>query len=116
MGKKQLSPHLCACQCSDREDCWWKQEWSEESCSCQILIDRSDMLYATITMLCLIVCMLILTTCSSRRQARQLQKTLDSNTTYGLSLNLLKELVRIKPPKPNKSRMKAVGPNNGNAA
>jgi len=99
---RHLSPHLCACQCNDNTPCWWKHQWSEQSCSCEIQITRSDIHYLIIFLLCLVLCLLAITTCYSRRQARQLQKVLDSNTTYGLSLNLLKQLVYIKPPKPNR--------------
>jgi hypothetical protein len=61
--------------------------------------------------------LLVLSTFLTRRQARHLQKTLDSNTTYGLSLNLLKQMVEIKPPRQNKLRnIKTNGLSNGNSA
>jgi len=116
--QRHLSPHLCECQCDAREDntpCWWKHDWSEQSCSCALQLTRSDIFYGIISLLCLAVCLLALSSCYTRRQARQLQKTLDSNTTFGLSLNLLKQLVEIKQPKLSKLRnSKTNGVSNGN--
>ena len=41
--QRHLSPHLCECQCDAREDntpCWWKHDWSEQSCSCALQLTR----------------------------------------------------------------------------
>ena len=100
-----LSSHLCKCVCNNKEEntpCWWKHTWSEETCSCELQLNRNDYLQLTIFLISCLLLLLLLYSCFLRQAAKSLQVQLDRNTTYGLSLNLLRKIVRIEKPREQK--------------
>ncbi|XP_023327571.1 uncharacterized protein LOC111700766 [Eurytemora carolleeae] len=98
---KEFSSDSCDCVCKARDEgisgCWWKQEWSDEFCSCYINMSSSDYQNIGVGILIFSLVISILLNIKSTLYTRKLLLYIDENRVYGLSKRLLRNCAKIKP-------------------